>query len=700
MEESERVITNDSAGQDNTVSVKNVEMKSNEELSNTITNLDADEHQRDEVDANGAVNGESEDMMVENTDSSLFSRSNEDVVTTIDKIPNVSPQIESHTPALKSPIKSENEPIPNQHETLNKLEQSSVYNSQADVVDSVGSDDEMRLQLENEPNVEESDALLKDSNNDDQQADNVNEDVDMAFGDEKSVNGTPDDIDVNVITEDKTLDKITNVNQEHFIADTGKDANTSQTNIKRQFHTIVLPSYSSWFDIDKIHSIEKESLPEFFQNVNKNKTPEIYIRYRNFMVNSYRLNPNDYLSFTAVRRNLIGDAGALLRVHKFLNKWGLINYQVNPETRPEPVEPPYTGDFVVDLDTPRGMFPFESYKPPTSLPNLEKVKDILRPVTTTTSPADELNGEPPQKKRKILQADINAGWDESSLHRLIEGISKFKNDWYKIAEYVGNNKTPNECIIRFLQLPIEDKFLEDNKEVLGPLKYVPNLSFSPKSNPILSTLAFLVNMVDSDVAAAASQRAIKVLDKKLEKKLNRFKVTEDDQNCNDDPLKDIKDAATNAFGIIGAKSHLFATYEEIEMHKALVNIVQHQTKIVDLKLAKCSSLEKEFELQRKFLEKKSSELLEQKLSIFKYNNAATSKLLQAIQLLESDQGLKDLDVTAIKNLIKQSKDILYKPPRKQSNKLEESDLNESEHTNESVKPISLEAPMLYRYWSG
>lgn len=501
-----------------------------------------------------------------------------------------------------------------------------------------------------------------------------------------------------------------------------QEPEVSLSSIGRQTHTIVLPSYSSWFNLSTIHEIERESLPEFFQTSNKNKTAEIYMKYRNFMINSYRLNPNDYLSYTAVRRNLIGDAGSLLRLHKFLTKWGLINYQVRPETKPKQSEPPYTGDFVIDYDTPRGMFPFESYKPPTSFPDLSKFKAILAPPTSipeenNNKVVERGGGEaaalgencattdgPPLKKRKIIKPDINENWSEDSLKKLVEGVSKHKNDWYKIAEYVGENKTPDECIIRFLQLPIEDKFLEDNKDLLGPLKYIPNLSFSPSDNPIMSTLSFLVNMVDTDVAIAASNRAIKVMDKKLEKKLNSFKDINNEKKAIEDtadPLKDIKDAAVNSFGIIGARSRLFATFEEREMHKSLVNIVQHQLKIVDMKLAKLTSLEKEFELQRKQLEKKSNELLEEKLAIFKYNNAATSKLLQAVSLLESKDDYKDVDVAKIKSLITQSKEVLYKPPRKQLNILEEGEVDESgENLNESVKPISFEAPMLYRYWSG
>lgn len=61
---------------------------------------------------------------------------------------------------------------------------------------------------------------------------------------------------------------------------------------------------------------------------NKSKTPEIYLAYRNFMIDTYRLNPTEYMTSTAARRNLAGDVCAIMRVHAFLEQWGLINYQV------------------------------------------------------------------------------------------------------------------------------------------------------------------------------------------------------------------------------------------------------------------------------------------------------------------------------------------------------------------------------------
>jgi len=99
-----------------------------------------------------------------------------------------------------------------------------------------------------------------------------------------------------------------------------------------QTHSIILPSYSTWFDMHQINNIERKALPEFFNNRNRSKTPAVYKDYRDFMINTYRLNPVEYLTVTACRRNLAGDVCAIMRVHAFLEQWGLINYQVSYET--------------------------------------------------------------------------------------------------------------------------------------------------------------------------------------------------------------------------------------------------------------------------------------------------------------------------------------------------------------------------------
>ena len=98
--------------------------------------------------------------------------------------------------------------------------------------------------------------------------------------------------------------------------------------LAEQTQEVIVPSYAAWFAFDNVNDIEKKALPEFFSGRNRSKTPTVYKEYRDFMINTYRLNPGEYLTVTACRRNLAGDVCAIVRVHAFLEQWGLINYQV------------------------------------------------------------------------------------------------------------------------------------------------------------------------------------------------------------------------------------------------------------------------------------------------------------------------------------------------------------------------------------
>jgi SWI/SNF related-matrix-associated actin-dependent regulator of chromatin subfamily C len=110
-----------------------------------------------------------------------------------------------------------------------------------------------------------------------------------------------------------------------------KRMTTARRYLATQTHPVIIPSYSTWFSLASLHSIEKRSLPEFFNGKNRSKTPTIYKDYRDFMIHTYRLNPSEYLTVTACRRNLAGDVCAIMRVHAFLEQWGLINYQVSTQ---------------------------------------------------------------------------------------------------------------------------------------------------------------------------------------------------------------------------------------------------------------------------------------------------------------------------------------------------------------------------------
>ncbi|KAI7894700.1 SWIRM domain-containing protein [Mucor mucedo] len=122
-----------------------------------------------------------------------------------------------------------------------------------------------------------------------------------------------------------------------------------------QQHEVIIPSYAAWFDIASIHSIETRGLPEFFNSKNKSKNPSVYKDYRDFMINTYRLNPSEYLTVTACRRNMTGDVCAIIRVHAFLEQWGLINYQMDPTAKPTAIGPPFEGQIKIIAELPPGL---------------------------------------------------------------------------------------------------------------------------------------------------------------------------------------------------------------------------------------------------------------------------------------------------------------------------------------------------------
>ncbi len=87
----------------------------------------------------------------------------------------------------------------------------------------------------------------------------------------------------------------------------------------------------------------------------------------------------------------------------------------------------------------------------------------------------------------------------------------YKDNWNQVCEHVGAS-TQDECILKFLQLPIEDRYLEGNSCAWDPLAY-PTIPFSQSGNPVMSTVAFLVSVVNPRVASAAAKVALEEFSK-------------------------------------------------------------------------------------------------------------------------------------------------------------------------------------------
>ncbi|EFX03594.1 rsc complex subunit [Grosmannia clavigera kw1407] len=587
---------------------------------------------------------------------------------------------------------------------------------------------------------------------------------------------------VGSINGSKTKESIENAAREHLIAQT---------------HAIILPSYSTWFDMNKIHNIERKALPEFFNNRNRSKTPHVYKDYRDFMINTYRLNPIEYLTVTACRRNLAGDVCAIMRVHAFLEQWGLINYQVDYEQRPSHVGPPFTGHFKIIADTPRGLQPWQPAADPVILkgkrhpdtdaraaagtvPKSELSLEVGRNIyeanargakvnkteTKTNGEAhgaaaangvqsggtpsgDELTKKPSVKVNCHLcgidctriyyhnpQAEDNpraqydlcpscylegrmagnqtsaqylrmenptyssildrdAPWSDAELVRLLEAIERFDDDWGQVADHVGT-RTREECVLQFLQLDIESKYLDSEITESGPVGLSilggggGRLPFNQADNPVMSVIGFLASLADPASTAAAASKSLDELKKGLQRKLESGGGSTDEADdkgketatttatasattaskeagtddamdvdatqADNDGEKDTavamkrsakaaaqqstRDLASVPLASIGARSGGLASHEEREMSRLVSAAVNVTLQKMELKLKYFNEMEAMLQAERRELERGRQQLFLDRLS-FKRRVQEVQENLKLAAVTGGDHGLVD-----------------------------------------------------------
>ncbi|CAO3629319.1 unnamed protein product [Cunninghamella blakesleeana] len=218
------------------------------------------------------------------------------------------------------------------------------------------------------------------SDNDDNDNDSVNENDDMKNEDKNNANNDGnnekenDNSNNNIDSNNDNDNDMKNIFENHIAKFQSVQA-----------HDVIIPSYASWFEINSVNEIEYKSLPEFFDSKSKYKTPTVYKTYRDFMINSYRVNPFEYLTITACRRNLMGDACSIIRVHSFLEQWGLINYQVDPNFK--------SNSFNVSEDQQLRLVQSKSImsrsSPPLSSTDLNRNNDVVEELDNNIIKSEE-----------------------------------------------------------------------------------------------------------------------------------------------------------------------------------------------------------------------------------------------------------------------------------------------------------------------
>ena len=105
-------------------------------------------------------------------------------------------------------------------------------------------------------------------------------------------------------------------------------------------------------------------------------------------------------------------------------------------------------------------------------------------------------------------SSANNDWSDQEVLLLLEGIEMYDDDWSKIEEHVGT-RTSQQCIRKFLELPIEDPYLRTEGS-MGPLRF-GRIPFEQADNPVMSVVAFLAGVVNPSVAAEGARVALREL---------------------------------------------------------------------------------------------------------------------------------------------------------------------------------------------
>jgi SWI/SNF related-matrix-associated actin-dependent regulator of chromatin subfamily C len=96
-------------------------------------------------------------------------------------------------------------------------------------------------------------------------------------------------------------------------------------------------------------------------------------------------------------------------------------------------------------------------------------------------------------------------WTDQEILHLLEAVEMFDDDWFAIEAHVGT-RSAQQCIRKFLELPIEDPYLSSEGE-MGALRYA-RVPFEQADNPVMSVVAFLSGVVGPGVAAEAAKAAL------------------------------------------------------------------------------------------------------------------------------------------------------------------------------------------------
>lgn len=277
-----------------------------------------------------------------------------------------------------------------------------------------------------------------------------------------------------------------------------------------------------------------------------------------------------------------------------------------------------------------------------------------------------------ENPRYTAHPDRDAPWSDAEILRLLEGLERFDDDWSEIAEHVGT-RTREECVLEFLQLDIEEKYLDSE----GPLQPPSGLAllgsqhgqlpFSQSDNPVMSVVGFLASLADPASTAAAANKSAEELKKRLRKQLDgtaepEQSVDKADDNNDGMDVDASEDRAAVAtlmtttttttttqtkstslasvpLASMGARAAGFASHEEREMTRLVSAAANITLQKLEMKLKYFTEMEAVLRAERQDLERGRQQLFLDRLA-FKRRVRTVQEGLQSAATLGGEQGAR------------------------------------------------------------
>ncbi|KAL9312499.1 hypothetical protein ACSQ67_017951 [Phaseolus vulgaris] len=432
-------------------------------------------------------------------------------------------------------------------------------------------------------------------------------------------------------------------------------------------NVIVVPSYSRWFSWDSIHESEVRHLPEFFESASK--SPRVYKYYRNSIVKFFRYNPARKITFTDVRKTLVGDVGSIRRVFDFLEAWGLINYHPSSSL----TKPLKWDDKETKSDS--ASNPTESSSAPAK-ENTKRLCSGCKAVCTIACFACDKHLI--EGKLKCVQYDLTlcarcyvrgnyrvgvnssdfrrveiseetkTDWSEKETTNLLEAITHYGDDWKRVSQHVAG-RTEKECVAHFLKLPFADRFqnyqqqpaVNGTEDSCNQLKRVTNAEseldtvasaesskrmrltpLADASNPIMAQAAFLSALAGSEVAQAAAQAALTTLSEVYKATRINYRSFPRNTMLQDASVAFNGGNTSDSFQGSRLHAHIQLEKEELDVEKGISEIIEVQMKNIHGKLVHFEDLDLQIEKESQQLEQmKNMFFLDQLTLLFNKSSA-------------------------------------------------------------------------------